>query len=163
MERICKGCGRSLPLTREYFGQTPSGGFRHFCRPCKNKKTAKWAAGNPEKTRAKWERQNARRAVAGKPDYDSKVIQELKLFLKNRCAYCNSLLTGSYEVDHVIPLNRGGLNTVSNITLCCRPCNREKGDRTADEYFWWRMTRGLKCRVYFGQTLLDRPYVASKD
>jgi 5-methylcytosine-specific restriction endonuclease McrA len=36
---------------------------------------------------------------------------------------------GRLEFDHIIPVSRGGANTVRNIELRCEPCNRRKGAR----------------------------------
>jgi len=41
-----------------------------------------------------------------------------------RCAECGS--RDGLEIDHVIPLSRGGTDTIDNITLLCRECHREK-------------------------------------
>ena len=35
----------------------------------------------------------------------------------------------SFEIDHVIPISRGGKNVLKNLKLACRCCNRTKGDR----------------------------------
>ena len=32
-----------------------------------------------------------------------------------------------FEVDHIIPVSRGGTNDYENLTLACRWCNRSKG------------------------------------
>jgi len=42
-----------------------------------------------------------------------------------RCRRCGS--THKLHFDHVIPLSRGGANTVANIQLLCGVCNRAKG------------------------------------
>lgn len=42
-----------------------------------------------------------------------------------RCRRCGS--TSRLEVDHVIPLARGGSNDPSNLQTLCFPCNRRKG------------------------------------
>jgi len=42
-----------------------------------------------------------------------------------RCRQCGS--THQLHFDHVIPISRGGANTVANIQLLCGACNRAKG------------------------------------
>lgn len=46
------------------------------------------------------------------------------------CAYCDSPFgpTVVPEVDHVIPLARGGLHEWTNLAPACRTCNRRKSD-----------------------------------
>lgn len=41
------------------------------------------------------------------------------------CAYCGDA-EGPFEVDHVVPLARGGPNVESNLACACVPCNRSK-------------------------------------
>lgn len=43
-----------------------------------------------------------------------------------KCARCGS--RENLEFDHVIPLSKGGSNTVRNVELLCERCNREKSD-----------------------------------
>jgi 5-methylcytosine-specific restriction endonuclease McrA len=50
-----------------------------------------------------------------------------------RCAYCGK--TGvPLEIEHLTPRSRGGSHRVANLTLACRPCNQQKGNRTAAEF-----------------------------
>jgi 5-methylcytosine-specific restriction endonuclease McrA len=35
----------------------------------------------------------------------------------------------AYQIDHVIPLNRGGLDTLDNLVAAHRKCNRDKSDK----------------------------------
>jgi 5-methylcytosine-specific restriction endonuclease McrA len=49
-----------------------------------------------------------------------------------RCAYCGTT-SGPIEVEHLVPLSRGGTDAHWNLTLACASCNRRKGDRTPDE------------------------------
>lgn len=37
------------------------------------------------------------------------------------------------ELDHIIPLSRGGSHTYKNTQLSCRSCNQLKRDMTVDE------------------------------
>lgn len=43
------------------------------------------------------------------------------------CVQCGD--TDYLEFDHIIPHSKGGANTVNNVQLLCRKCNRDKSDR----------------------------------
>jgi 5-methylcytosine-specific restriction endonuclease McrA len=43
-----------------------------------------------------------------------------------KCNMCYNSLPASYEVDHIIPLFKGGTNDVSNLVALCRNCHGEK-------------------------------------
>lgn len=49
------------------------------------------------------------------------------------CAYCGCT-SGPFEVDHIIPVSRGGGNDPENLTCACRSCNRSKGAKTINEW-----------------------------
>lgn len=53
------------------------------------------------------------------------------------CLYCGAV-GGKLEVDHMIPISRGGTNVMANLATSCRHCNRQKHDKTVDEYLKWR-------------------------
>ena len=60
-----------------------------------------------------------------------KIPPEVRQFVLNRDkCQCRSCGSGeNLEVDHIIPLAKGGANDLSNLqTLCCI-CNRRKSDR----------------------------------
>ena len=44
---------------------------------------------------------------------------------KGRCMKCGS--KKNLEIDHVVPLARGGSNRLENLQLLCQSCNRRKG------------------------------------
>lgn len=51
-----------------------------------------------------------------------------------RCQYCDarlSIATGTR--DHVVPLSRGGPDTLENVVASCKPCNARKEARTPAE------------------------------
>lgn len=53
------------------------------------------------------------------------------------CQYCGAK-GGKLEVDHIIPFSRGGSDDLSNLTTSCRRCNRQKRDKTREEFLIWK-------------------------
>lgn len=48
------------------------------------------------------------------------------------CGYCHASEQWQYvvfTVDHVIPLAKGGVNSIDNLALACFHCNRQKSDK----------------------------------
>lgn len=65
---------------------------------------------------------------------------------RGRCAFCDQDLSGIFStqpeshLDHIVPLNLGGINDISNIQLLCKPCNLSKSGiyiRTSNRYETW--------------------------
>jgi 5-methylcytosine-specific restriction endonuclease McrA len=53
---------------------------------------------------------------------------------KNRCQYCRRILPQrELNLDHVIPLSRGGRSDWLNVVTACIPCNSRKGSRLPAE------------------------------
>lgn len=46
---------------------------------------------------------------------------------KGRCPDCRSVLGKDAELDHIMPLSKGGAHHPSNAQILCRTCNRRKG------------------------------------
>jgi len=42
------------------------------------------------------------------------------------CKKCKQLLDASYEIDHIIPLYKGGNNDLNNLQALCRNCHGQK-------------------------------------
>ncbi len=63
---------------------------------------------------------------------------------RGRCRYCRKRLSlinygrigkrGAWEVDHGVPVSRGGTSYYRNLWPACVDCNRDKSDRTAQSY-----------------------------
>lgn len=60
----------------------------------------------------------------------SPIPEDVKLAVWTRhggaCVMCNS--KENLQFDHIIPVAKGGSNTVENIQLLCQPCNLRKSD-----------------------------------
>ncbi|MCD6232129.1 HNH endonuclease [Candidatus Aerophobetes bacterium] len=53
---------------------------------------------------------------------------------QNTCQYCGRKLDSqNLNLDHVIPLSRGGKDTWENVVCSCVPCNLRKGNKTLAE------------------------------
>lgn len=65
---------------------------------------------------------------------DNNQITEIQVltilkFSNFRCVYCGiNLVDTKWELDHFIPLSRGGKNTFSNLVSACMICNRMKSN-----------------------------------
>ena len=80
-----------------------------------------------------WHYRNAPNAAADAPRVPrreaipERVRHEVWRRDRGTCVQCGS--RARLEFDHIIPVSRGGANTVRNIELRCEPCNRGKGAR----------------------------------
>ena len=58
-----------------------------------------------------------------------------------KCVYCGSCLyyddddeDDNVEIDHKLPISRGGTSDFENLQATCAYCNRRKGSKTHEEY-----------------------------
>lgn len=47
-----------------------------------------------------------------------------------KCVYCSA--TQNIEIDHIIPVSKGGISEINNLQTLCRVCNRKKRTRIAN-------------------------------
>ena len=72
-------------------------------------------------------------------EIDYKYIK--KLLMQNKCTYCGRTLTWEEkEIEHKIPVCKGGTNKNDNLCLSCEACNGEKGNMSYYEYLRFRKT-----------------------
>lgn len=83
----------------------------------------KWDDANKHARRLHAHTRRARKT--GKVSRD--IAQKLLRLQRGKCACCAKPLSRKYELDHVIPLARGGAHADSNMQLLCPRCNRSKG------------------------------------
>lgn len=65
--------------------------------------------------------------------------------LKNKhttCPLCNlPFLTKIMQVDHIMPISRGGSNNVYNLQMLCKSCNSRKKDHLPSEVLAFDLTK----------------------
>jgi len=91
-----------------------------------------WVQDNPDRIKAQSQRRRAlKRAALGKftaADWRALIARS------PRCYWCGKPWTKTRRPthDHIIPLARGGSNTIENSVCACRSCNCSKKDRPLD-------------------------------
>lgn len=107
--RICEGCGGEF---------VPKKGDR--VRFCSRKCYFQWAS--------------------RKPPYEARGLNRRTIFRRDgwKCRACGratpSNLVGTHapnapELDHIIPISKGGTHSSENVQLLCRECNHRKADK----------------------------------
>ncbi len=77
-------------------------------------------------------RQRRRGLTKGAASFTAEEWRGLVAAYGGRCAYCES--TAPLQVDHRMPLARGGSNTIDNVLPACGPCNLRKRLMTEREF-----------------------------
>ncbi len=55
-------------------------------------------------------------------------MERAKLREAGFCIYCGMSIEKG-ELDHIIPLDRSGVDEIANLALTCTPCNKSKGSK----------------------------------
>jgi 5-methylcytosine-specific restriction endonuclease McrA len=91
-----------------------------------------WNKAHPESMLVQKHRRRARKAQNG-GKYTRREWLALCAEYDNRCLCCGRQAPGiRLQVDHVIPISRGGTNDISNIQPLCAECNRVKFTDSTD-------------------------------
>jgi len=134
-ERVCEICGELKEI--EEFAKWRSGkdyGYRHICKECQN---CRWLP----KTKEEKEKRKASSLayahnVRAKDRKENKITKEDVIELKSvgKCIYCGATNT-EFQIDHIVPVAKGGKTEVINLVLACARCNRSKNDRNLEEWY----------------------------
>lgn len=100
---------------------------------------------NYEKVIACVERRRARELTAEGEFTGRDIIALIRQFGRT-CFYCGASKLKKFDVDHFIPLARGGSNWPSNLVISCKPCNASKGAKMPWEWQPARFSEGCAPR-----------------
>ena len=91
---------------------------------------------NLKKLNPKLYRAKALRLAYRKLGHNLSVDEVLAMMQQNSvCPYCNKQIPPlDFSIDHKIPKNRGGTNSLDNLHLVCIKCTKVKGDLTDEEF-----------------------------
>lgn len=127
----CKRCGTAIDRTTGRFT-----GPKKYCLACKPVARKE----NRNKADRVHKRVRSRRIRSGPRDR----IDPYDVFARDgwKCKLCGSGVDLSLPVnhdlrpnlDHVIPLSKGGTHTYANVQTTCRRCNTDKGDKMPQVY-----------------------------
>lgn len=111
-----------------------------------NQRGREWRRANPERARlfkhnrpeqrvARSAKRRALMLAAPGSHFTVNDMERHAAIQDHRCFWClEPLVAGRREVDHVIPLSRGGDNSCENIVIACQDCNRRKGAKLPQEF-----------------------------
>lgn len=92
-----------------------------------------WVQNNPEKANANWNRRRKKLKEGGIFAITNK---EMTRLYESACFYCGG--KQNIQVDHILPVSRGGRHSIGNLISACKPCNMSKGSKTNMEWVIWK-------------------------
>src|SRR3990167_9758704 len=93
-------------------------------------RSRKYRAANLEKLAARNHRRRAQKAGNGGSFTAAEWIDLCDQF-GGRCLACGAT-DRTLTVDHVVPVSKGGSNSIENLQPLCQSCNAHKGTKTVD-------------------------------
>ena len=165
--KTCSKCGESKPLEAYAPDKRNTDGCNTHCRVCHKEyykanrekikeKSRIWVLNNPEKRavisarHSKNNRPSKNRDVqkyrALKASNGSSLVTstETSIIVAQPCTACGKV--GPSEVDHIIPIARGGSHTIGNLMPLCRSCNASKCDML---YIEWKYSSRAQAQKAF--------------
>lgn len=151
----CRKCKNEYPFTSEYWptDNRRESGLVGPCKQCIShyhsdfyvkhrdkflRQHHQYRVMHKEIGRAIENRRRARKLSSG-GIYTPKQIQDQLKRQKCKCYYCQKKLKKSkgkyiYQIDHIVPLAKGGSNDMSNLVVACPFCNGSKGARLLHDW-----------------------------
>lgn len=169
--KTCNKCGESKPVSAFSKDKTRKAGLQHKCKACHNDYFAEYIKANPERltaskaayrkanpekvsaSNAAWQKANPeknaakehrRRAHKSSNGVNLVTSAETAAIMAQPCIACSA--PGPSELEHLIPIARGGAHTIGNLASLCRSCNASKNDLL---YIEWKHSSRPQARKVF--------------
>lgn len=139
--KTCSRCRKDLPRAEFYKNKGRPDGIQTVCKGCTGKNNAKWRAANPDAhlrhyaerevpaeesvaRRVRWHAWRARQYGAFVEDVHPLVLLERD---DGVCGICGDDVDPfCFDIDHVVPISRGGEHSYANTQVAHRSCNSSK-------------------------------------
>lgn len=126
--------------SRKYYWENPDK-YRKYSKAFREKNPEKvretyrnWRKADPMRDRMRHHKRRANKEKVLSFRVTAKEIAKLK---NTACLYCGSI--EKICIDHIVPLSRGGNNSIGNYAPACNRCNSSKKDKFITE---WKKVRG---------------------
>lgn len=96
-------------------------------------RTRQWCEQNPEKHRTSRKNRKYNRRAREGGGMTAAELRQWEAAQKKVCHWCG-VRCDDHEIDHRVPLAKGGKHERRNLVISCRPCNRRKGARDPVEF-----------------------------
>lgn len=167
MKKLCLRCNKKKRLSEFGKNSRYEDGLNIYCKDCESKRKAEWRKSNPDYNQeyyinnkqkfvvavSQWVKNNHkkysdihkaaqhRRRARLRGSGGSYAVVEwenLKKFYDYTCLDCGFQEPRvQLTPDHVIPVSKGGKNSIENIQPLCLSCNMKKGTKTFDYRPLW--------------------------
>ena len=94
-----------------------------------------------------WQRRRERIRSSKDPSHTPADVELLREIQRDFCYYCGTSIREKRNVEHLVPLARGGSDGFDNIVLACPSCNRDKYVSTERQY-WGKLRKRLSPEEY---------------
>lgn len=149
-QKLCMKCDTMKPLAEFSPSKRGRGGVSAWCKPCMKLHARKTDKAVVRKRTADYRKRHRARYLANHriAMYKYRTLKSVTsdgtatdeflngLYAEGECYYCcKPTPEKERTADHVVPLNKGGIHSASNLVMACFSCNSSKRDEDAELFF----------------------------